>query len=480
MTFSPDGRHLAGADFAGKRVLVFDWDGAKLTEIRALEGHRAPLVAVAYSPDGKYLASGDEQVFKVWNAQSLDEVRTVEAPAWRLAFTPDGRALWASMTTDRLRTVHTFTRWALDGKEPPHALSVEVSAVPDCAYSRLSRDGTVLYLGRRGNPTHLGPSGNTTYVQVIDTATGKERFPHRGHDGPLYAVAVSPNGRVVASAGEDQVVKLWDLATRQALRTLTAHTATVCGLAFSADGRRLASGSRDGTIVLWDVATGGELRRLRGDAESFSGIRFSPDGRLLAAGGQGGLVKLWNTATGQARESLTGHTGVVRCVAFSPDGQWLASGGEERTVLLHSLAERRSRVFRTPPAVNDLAFAPDGRTLAAACDAEVPRGVSQPDVKAAVHRWDLKTGKETTWEGHAGDVHGLAFSPAGPLLSTCAGDGTVRLWDCSSDTPRAEVLGPGPFGGPVRAVAFTPDGRYLATANANGLVYLLRVGPSPP
>src|SRR5262249_31096424 len=134
MTFSPDGRRLAGADFGGSRVKVFDWDGEKLAEFRSLAGHRAPVVAVGYSPRRQYLASGDEQVFKLWNAQTLDEIRTVEAPAWQLAFTPDSRTLWTSITTDRERTVHTFTRWILDTREKLPPLSVEVSTVPDCAY----------------------------------------------------------------------------------------------------------------------------------------------------------------------------------------------------------------------------------------------------------------------------------------------------------------------------------------------------------
>jgi WD40 repeat protein/tRNA A-37 threonylcarbamoyl transferase component Bud32 len=468
MSFSPSGRRLAGADFRGKCVKVFDWDGAHLTEVRSLVGHTAPVVAVAYSPDGKYLASGDEQRFKLWNAQTLVQVGAVDTPAWQLFFAPDGRTLLASMTTDRLRTVHTFTRWAVDGSSHSPALSVNVSAIPDCAFPRLGRDGKDLFLGRRGI---------TTYVQVIDMETGKERFPHPGHDGPLRTVAVSPNGSVVASAGEDQVIKLWDLATRQVIRALKRHAATVCGLSFGPDGRQLVSASVDGAIVFWDVSAGTEIRTLRGDADAVARIQFSPDGALVASGGQGGLVKVWHTATGQARYPLPGHTGVVRCVAFSPDGQWLASGGEDRTVLLHPLAEGRSHTFRAPTAVNAVAFSPDGRMVAAVGDAHVPRGVFQPDPEATLHLWDLETGKETTLAGHTGDIHGLAFSPMAPVLATSAADGTIRLWDYSTGARLVQIIGPGPFGGPVASIAFTPDGRYLITANHNGMAHVLAVTP---
>jgi WD40 repeat protein len=123
-----------------------------------------------------------------------------------------------------------------------------------------------------------------------------------------------------------------------------------------------------------------------------------------------------------------------------------------------------------PAAVNAVAFAPDGHTLAAVGDA--PRPVER--------LWDLGTEGVTDLPGHTGHVYGLAFSPAAALLATASEDGTVRLWDLASGGAAARTIGPGPFGGPVRAVAFTPDGRYLATANANGTVYLLRVAPPGP
>jgi WD40 repeat protein/tRNA A-37 threonylcarbamoyl transferase component Bud32 len=456
LCFSPDGRRLVLAMYHGKCVKVFDWNGEKLGAMRTLE-HPRPVAAVAYSPDGKFLASGETDGFKLWNADTLEEVRTVATPAQQLAFSPNSRTLFAATTNQVGRRVHTITRWAIDSREALAPLSVEVSVVPNHAHHHLSRDGKILFVNQGGKSTH---------VRAIDTATGKELFPRRGHTAPLHALAVSPDGRTLASGGADQAVKLWDLPTGRVLHSLAVHADTVCGLAFSPDGKWLASASHDGTVVLWDVRSGSQIRRLNRGSRSPSRVRFSPDGQTLAADGEGGIVQVWEVATGKETRSLHGHAGVVRGVAFSPDGTLLASCGEDRTVRLHDLRGVASRQFTAPRAVNDVAFSPDGRILGAAGDAP----------EATLRLWDLSSGEETTCRGHASHVRGLAFSPTAPLLATCGKDGTVVLWDRNSSVRRLRTIGPGPFGGGVSALAFTPDGRYLATANANGTVYLLRVG----
>jgi WD40 repeat protein len=319
----------------------------------------------------------------------------------------------------------------------------------------------LLALAGGGDPAQAPPE----LVAVLGDPDGQ-----RGHKGPVYTLAISPDGRTLASGGADSIVHLWDLAGGKEVRTLARHTAEVHSLAFSPQGNLLASGSPDGTAVLWDVATGKEVHTLPGYSREYSTLTFSPDGQTLAAGGEDGSVKLWEVASGRPRDFVRWHTGVVRCVAFSPAGRLLASGGNDKTVQVCEAATgRRLHAFRAGAAVTGLAFTADGQTLG--CVTEGPDG--------ALRFWDVNTKNEVRLLGPKGSLVALALHPGGSLAAAASMDGTVRLWQRGGPDGRLMVLGPGPFGQQVWDVAFTPDGRYLAACGANGIISLLRV-PEPP
>jgi len=278
-----------------------------------------------------------------------------------------------------------------------------------------------------------------------------------GNGGPIYAVALSPDGNRALSGGADNNITLWDSATGKDIRRLEGHNGRIWALACSPDSRRLASGGFDSSIRLWDLAGGREAKRLSGHTDYVRSLAFSRDGRLLLSGGDDRLLRLWNTESGREIKTFPGHDHFVWSVALSRDGKHALSGSLDKTVRLWDLASGKEvkKMIGHKDTVLSVAFSPDGR-----------HALSGSTDKTMI-LWDLETGKPIrTFTGHKGYVHSVAFSPDGRRALSASQDGTLILWDVytGKDLRHLEA------GRPIWSVAFSRDGRLAISGQEDGSI----------
>lgn len=480
--FSPDGRTVAAA---GADHIVWVWKTATGDVIHKLAGHAATIRDLAFSPDGRRLATvGDDCVGLVWDTTTGEQIATLsghERPLTTVAFSADGNFI-ATGGNDETKV----NLW--DAATRVLRQSLDLGPAESLAFA--PSDAQIAIAGRDGYVRVCQPDERGTWA--ISTTI-------LGHTGIVYNLAWSPHGARLATAGADRAVKLWDTNSWRELATIGPFKESVYGIRFSPDGRRLAAAARNEPLKVWDLDRSQFVTELLGHSALVTALDYDPAGWRLISASEDGTVRLWDAAQSTDHDRLEGHLGHVRTVAFSSSRNVLATGGTQdgAIILWNSINSRPVRVFQTPAcAVSDLAFSPDGKSLASvyvsglyssrlriwdvesdretldlALDAGplvgvawVPDGdrIAVQSDDGAFYILEADSGRQVAkWSSSHDSVGSIAFNNDGSLLATCT-DQSVRVWQTSTQSLVHELQG---HTAPVMNAVFNPAGTLIASAS---------------
>jgi WD40 repeat protein/transcriptional regulator with XRE-family HTH domain len=436
VAYSPDGKRLASIGIEG---MVKIWDVASGQALLELPADPVEFgLGIAFSPDGKRVAVPWISQLVVWDAESGQRDITFPGDLTggtvnRASFSPDSQRV-AVANLDGLPRV-----WDLDSGIQVFALSGHEQLCDAIAFSP---DGKQIATGDQGGT-----------IKIWDAANGQELLSF-GSGGVIHNLAYSPDGAQLAAANEDGTLIIWDPTTGQEALSLPRMSG-LYSVAFMPDGKRLVTAHQDGTTKMWNAVSGQLLLTLAGHVSTVVDVACSPDGKQIATAGFDGTIRQWDTSPGREVLTLAAHTDQAYEVRYSPDGSQLATVGMDGYARIWEARTGQLALELAPGSpLTSLAYSPDGKLLAAG------------GVDGMVYAWDLDTGKLILQDaGHHAMVPGVAFSPDGTRLVSGSWDATAIVWEVSTGRKIAS------FGGHTIGfgvgIAFSPDGKTVYSSGAD-------------
>jgi WD40 repeat protein/tRNA A-37 threonylcarbamoyl transferase component Bud32 len=451
---------------ASIQLLLGAWSRELFPLASVLDFPDGNVTSVALSPDGKVIVVGGlDKTARLYDAATAKALCPPLYHAWpvlAVAFSPDGKTVltiaaqaeaWHTPRTPAARSGSALYRWDVATGKP-----LGEPLVPP---------GPILAFGR-DLKTMLTAGANHS-ARLWDTATSATIGPPLPHQGRIRTAAFSSDGRMVLTGSEDRMARLWNAQTGQLLGKPLAHRALIRAVAFSPDDTRFVTGSDDNTAQVWDYQGNPVGPPVRHGAP-VSAVALSPDGQTLLTGSQDHTARMWEVSTGRPVGPRLQHAGGVSAVTWSPDGQSALTGSYDFRVRLWRLTPVKAlALLPHPKAISAAAFSPDGKQLVTA------------SWDSWLRRWDAVTGKPVAkgkFFRHLSSIYAVAYSPDGKVLLTGGRDKTARLWDAGTGKPLQ--LPPLEHPAEVKAVAFSPDGKTVVTGCLDGKARLWSTATGQP